>query len=426
MTERTTSMKTMRIERWLLVTAVAAAFATAPAAGFGQEPPVPAAPMGSEETIAALRAELEALRQEYAARLEALEERLSEVETAAPQVAEIPPAPPPPAAPARTSNYFNPAVAMIGNFVATGGHDPGEEDAASTELSESEMSLQAVVDPYARADFFLAFGEEGVEVEEGYATFTALPADLLLKAGRMRVAFGKTNPLHFHTLPWVDQPLPVVNLLGGEEGWIGTGLSLAKLIPLPADTFSEATLQVFRGEAEGLFAGEERGDLAINARYRLFRDLTEATNLDFGLSLGRGPNGLAPGGDTELQGFDATLRWKPLRTAMYRSFILRGEAIRSRQDQPGGLTESALGWYAAGDVQLARRWLLGGRYESAERAEDDELRDTGEALVLTFWPSEFSQLRAEGRRRRFADGLTATELLLQLQFSIGAHGAHTF
>mgnify|MGYP003694557429 CR=1 FL=1 len=34
---------------------------------------------------------------------------------------------------------------------------------------------QAVVDPYARADFFISFAEEGVEVEEGFITFPTLP-----------------------------------------------------------------------------------------------------------------------------------------------------------------------------------------------------------------------------------------------------------
>ena len=40
--------------------------------------------------------------------------------------------------------------------------------------------------------------------------------------------------------------------------------------------------------------------------------------------------------------------------------------------------------------------------------------------------SEFSQLRGELRRRRYAEDITAEELLLQLQFAIGAHGAHPF
>ncbi len=116
-----------------------------------------------------------------------------------------------------------------------------------------------MIDPYARADLFLAFGEEGVEVEEGYVTLTALPANLLAKVGRMRAGFGKVNTLHLHSLPWPDQPLPLVNLLGGEEGWIGTGVSLAGLMPLPADTFSEATLQVFGGESELFDSARARG-----------------------------------------------------------------------------------------------------------------------------------------------------------------------
>jgi hypothetical protein len=102
----------------------------------------------------------------------------------------------------------------------------------------------------------------------------------------MRVGFGKTNPLHLHVLPWPDEPLPVVNLLGGDEGWVGTGVSVARLIPMPAEIFSELTVQVLSGDSDGLFSAPSRGDLAYAGRYRLFRDLSEATNLDVGLSYG--------------------------------------------------------------------------------------------------------------------------------------------
>ena len=37
-----------------------------------------------------------------------------------------------------------------------------------------------------------------------------------------------------------------------------------------------------------------------------------------------------------------------------------------------------------------------------------------------------SQLRAQGRRIRYGNGHSINELLLQVQFSIGAHGAHSF
>lgn len=330
----------------------------------------------------------------------------------------------------QASNYFNPAISVIGNFLAVAGQNR-VEDLPNANLRESEVGIQAIVDPYMRADFFLSFGEHGVDVEEGYATFTSLPWGLLARVGRMRAAFGKINQLHLHVLPWPDEPLPVVNLLGGEEGWIGTGVSVARLVPLPADTFSEITAQVFRADSEHLFSTRKRSHVAWNGHYRLFRDLTESTNLDLGFSYGEGPNGTAVDAKTRLENIDMTLRWKPLVSGSYRSATLRGELFRSQRNHPAG-RQVARGWFIAGEYQLAKRWFTGARLEASEHADAANLKDTGLAGTLTFWPSEFSQIRAELRRRRFEGypgvprKYTANELLLQLQFAIGAHGAHPF
>jgi hypothetical protein len=223
--------------------------------------------------------------------------------------------------------------------------------------------------------------------------------------------------------------LPIVNLLGGEEGWSGDGVSLAKLIPL-GDTFSELTLQVVDGDG-GPFAAPTRSDVAYNAHYRVFRDLSESTNLDLGLSYGYGHNGVTSDTATGIGALDFTLRWKPLRTGLYRQVVLRGELFRSSRDQAG--STSATGWFAGVDYQFSRRWWVGVRGEAAEHAGDAAIRDTGMAATLAFWPSEFSQLRGEVRRRRYGgpnsvstDAYTANEVLLQLQFAIGAHGAHPF
>jgi hypothetical protein len=129
--------------------------------------------------------------------------------------------------------------------------------------------------------------------------------------------------------------------------------------------------------------------------------------------------------DTRLWGLDATYRWKPLQRGLYRGTVLRGEVYRSRRDAPDAV-QHALGWFTSADFQLARRWSTGARYEWSERADDETLHDSGPAVTLTFAPSDFLQLRGEVRRRDFAEGDTATELLLQLQFAIGAHGAHPF
>jgi hypothetical protein len=160
--------------------------------------------------------------------------------------------------------------------------------------------------------------------------------------------------------------------------------------------------------------------------------VSESTNLDLGTSYARGHNaaGIVAGTDvgrftTSLYGVDATLRWKPLRRSIYRSFVGRAEAVWSRREQFGA-PQHAMGFYASGDYQFARRWFAGLRYDRSARADAAGLVDDGQSAVLTFWPSEFSQIRSQYRRVRFAEGPIAHELLLQMQFSIGVHGAHAF
>ena len=348
-----------------------------------------------------------------------------------PQATPVPtaePAPAPTPAPSAgtpaSSTYFNPSIAVIGNFLAVAGRNT-VENRPSIEMRESEISLQAIVDPYARADFFISLSNDGIDLEEGFLTFTQLPADLLVKVGKFKAQFGKINTLHLHVLPWPDEPLPIINLLGSEEGWSDSGVSVARLIPLPADTFSDLTVQVFRGKTFGLFDAPGRSDLSYVAQYRVYRDFGDDNNVELGSSWGRGSNGTTADAKTTLENLHLVYRWKPLQGRPYRSFVLRSELFRSRRQQPGG-TQTSRGFYASGDYQLTRRLFAGARYEFSDRANNERLRDSGEALTLTFWPSEFSQVRGEVRRRRYAGGVTANEALLQLQFAIGAHGAHPF
>lgn len=350
-----------------------------------------------------------------------------------PTAPEPTPAPPPEppaveAAPASggagNATYFNPAIAVIGNFLGIAGHNP-VDDRPSLEMRESEISLQAIVDPYAKADFFVSISNDGVELEEGFVTFTHLPADLLVKVGKFKAQFGKVNTQHLHVLPWPDEPLPIVNLLGSEEGWSDSGISVARILPLPGDTFSELTAQLFRGKTEGLFDAPGRSGVSYLAQYRAYRDFGDDHNVELGTTWGRGSNGATESAKTTLENIHVVYRWKPLSGRPYRSFVLRSELFRSQREQPGG-KQTSRGFFVGGDYQLARRWFGGARYEFSDHADDETKRDRGEAVTLTFWPSEFSQVRGELRRRRYAGGFTANEALLQLQFAIGAHGAHPF
>ena len=369
------------------------------------------------QEIEQLRKELEAVQQQYAERLSALEARLGDTTVPAPVVPLV-------------SKIFNPDIAVVGNLLGAAGRNAISPSPA-LEMAESEASFQAIVDPYARADFFMAFGEEGVDLEEGFLTFPAIPGGLLVKVGKMRAAFGKVNTLHRHAVSWTDRPLVINNLAGGEEGVADAGISVARLISNPW-IFLEATGQIYRGDSGDVFHSSTRGDLSYVGRLRGYQDLTEDANVDLGLSYARGHNASGVIDDvdvgrftTDLWAIDATLRWRPLQQTTYHSFIGRSELMWSRRDQPGGL-QGAFGYYVSGDYQLARRWFAGARYDWSERAADEGLRDSGQSVLLTFRPSEFSQVRSQYRRIKYGEGQTANELLFQFQFSIGTHGAHTF
>ena len=329
------------------------------------------------------------------------------------------------AAAAQSSKVFNPDIAVIGSFVGTAGQAAFPDAPPALEMREVEASFQAAVDPYARADIFLTFGPDEVGIEEGYITFPTVPGGLLLKVGKLRDAFGKVNAMHTHVLPWTDRPLVSENLTGGEEGLSDSGISVSRLIQNRL-LFLEATAQVYAGNS-AVFSAPSRSDLAYVGHLRAYRDLGESSNLDLGGSFAWGHNGVTDESTTRLWGVDATFRWRPLRRAIYRRFLARTELVWSqRQGEAGAPSQKAFGLYASAQYQLARRWYLGARYDWSERAADAALRDRGASLQLSWWPSEFSQIRGQYRRTEAAEGRKADELLFQFLFSIGAHGAHPF
>jgi hypothetical protein len=391
--------------------------------------------------LAALKQDFDQVRRQYDERLAALEQRLQQlgasVPAATPTAASAPGTPSAgdsavaSAMPPSSGRVFNPDTSVIGNFLGVAGRNRQSEQPA-LQLTEAEVAFQAVIDPYARGDFYLAAGPEGLEVEEGYATFTSLPHNFLVKAGKMRAQFGKVNTLHTHAMPTADRPLVTDNLVGGEEGLSDSGVSVSRLISNPY-VFLEATGEIFAGRSE-VFHSTERSNITYVGRLRAYRDLSEDKNLDLGVSYAFGKTnpdlfGASFGaGDLnkQLVGVDVSFKYRPLRRAIYQRLNLRSELIWSRQDLPTDTRTSAFGFYGLGEYQFAQRWYVGARLDRSGRALDGALKDNGGSVFVTFWPTEFSQLRGQFKRTNYADGISANEALFQLNFSIGAHGAHVF
>ena len=435
-----------------------------------QTPPAAQAPAQAQEVqqvredLAKLKQDFDLLRQQYDNRLSQLEERLKEIggtsgpsappaqspvaahDPAAPAPAALVPvdAPTLPQTPDQTagqqgslagsSKVFNPDTSVIANFLSVAGKNPMSTQ-PSLQLAEAEVSFQAVVDPYARADFFLSAGPEGLDIEEGYITFTSLPGNMLLKVGKMRAQFGKVNTLHSHAMPTADRPLVTENLVGGEDGLSDSGMSVSHLVQTSA-LYLELTGEVFAGTSN-VFQSPAPSKLNYVGRVRAYHDLTENSNIDLGTSYAFGPTDVGqvttlpadtapPTLNKSLYGIDATYRYRPLRRAIYKRLNLRTELIWSRQDLPAGDQTTAFGWYGLGEYQFARRWYLGARYDRSGRTLDGSLHDNGASFFMTFWPSEFSQIRGQYRLTNYAEGVRANEFLFQFNFAIGAHGAHIF
>jgi hypothetical protein len=345
------------------------------------------------------------------------------------------------------ASLLNPAISVIGWFQGEAGDQNNEEGTAAFEFREAEVGLQANVDPYSRADFFIAVTPDGVDLEEATLTLFSLPAGFTAKLGQFRSNFGKFNRTHPPETPFADRPLAAERFLG-EEGLAPAGVSASWLAPLPFYlSFDAEVTTTPEAHAHGEEEEEEeeemptafepyRGkDLLYLGRLSTFVDLSDAMNLTLGGTFANGANGSAQA-DTaspvealraELYGADVTFRWKDPRRAIYRSLMAQVEWMERSAETLGGSDEKRQGAFAWVDFQFARRWHVGGRYDWSDALGGVE-RDpaTGVLGFLTFTPSEFSLVSLQGRRQELEDGSSETRWFLKTTFNIGPHGQHPF
>ena len=340
---------------------------------------------------------------------------------------------PPPApsdaigAPPASASLGNPAISVIGWFQAVAGNDRAAQE-NSFELREAELALQAAVDPMSRADFFLSAGPEGLEVEEGYLTWLALPGGGQARVGKFRAAFGKFNLTHPPETPFADRPLAPAAFLG-EEGLATTGVWASALVPNPIHLYWDVVANLGTipdSEETPLFEAATRRDLLVVGRSSVFVPIGEATDLNLGASYAnaRANPVLATEGDRAQLGVaDLTVRWKnPRRVA--RSLLLQVELIGERGTADGA--ESRTGSLAYLVYQFARQWKAGLRWDWTERP-DAPGHASGALALLQYQPSEYSTVSVQARRVRDGDSDRDFDAaFFKWTFNIGPHGAHPY
>lgn len=412
--------------------------------------------LSGRPVVAADEAELQQLRE----RVRALEERVQA--PGAPQAAATSTAAP------GNITRINPAPFNIGLsalFAAggssvnddalanlqAGGHDPSRNGFT---VQNVELVVGGAVDPYFDAQANLIFlidrdGETVVELEEAFLTTRALPHGLQVKAGQFFTEFGRHNPQHPHTWAFVDQPVVLSRLFGG-DGLRSQGARVAWLTPLP--WYSEIYLgaQNAKGETVSsfLWAPDESvggytlidrggargaGDLLWSARWLNGVDLSDTVSANIGVSALAGPNASANEADTRIYGVDVYLKWRPEVNQRGFPFVAWQTEWLTRDYETPGSTLKDYGGYTQVLWGYAPRWIAGLRLEYADGEGDtgtDPLRDrrTRYAPNLTFYPTEFSKIRFQYNRdwAEHLDGHTADSVWVQYEFNLGAHSAHKF
>jgi hypothetical protein len=326
----------------------------------------------------------------------------------------------------RSGINVNPDIGVIGDF--QGSYISRGKKNFNAYLNETELSLQAVVDPYARADFFLSFGRDpetgkyGVEVEEGYLTTLSLPARLQLKAGKFKEAVGRINPMHAHALPFIDLPNAYVNYFG--DGLNDEGASLSWLLPTKK-VYQELIFQVTSGLGESpIFNRGENNRLIYLGHLKNSFTLNDNATLEIGLTGITGPNDSSRA--TNLGAADITYKWKPVKLNTYKSLTWQSELYYSQTNYTTTDSRNSFGLYSFLQYQLAKRWFLTGRYDYAEKPYDRSIVEQAYSLTTGWYATEFSKIELEGKTTDDTIGSRYYQAWLRWIFVIGAHGAHQY
>jgi hypothetical protein len=335
-----------------------------------------------------------------------------------------------------------------------------------------EMSLYSVVDPYFDLFAVLGLSSDGAGLEEAYFTTRKLPYGFQVKAGKFLASFGRVNEQHEHYWDFANRPL-VATALFGEEGLKEIGVQVTWVAPTSFYLMFGA--EVLNGENEQSFGTSGFSDpgssVAINAVQgpnlfvgfiRSSFDIENASIL-FGVSNAIGTTRTdqdfsSPGGtgeavnaNTDIIGGELTVKYS-LDAIRYLSFqseymhrVMNGtEYERDSSDVVSSLDldKHHSGFYVQLVAKMDQRWRLGMRYDllmknNVSIGGADQYMPSNlprYSAMIEYNPTEFSRFRLqfdrdESRYVQTSNGWSwkpYTQIILQANLTIGAHGAHAF
>ena len=403
----------------------------------------PVARAAADADLTEIRKQIQSLKDDYEARIRALEDKLKDAEAKA-----AAPAPAPSAASANMGlAAFNPAVSLVlqgryanlsqdPNTFAIAGFPLGGEAGPGRRgfsLSETEMTLSANADDRFAGQATISITPDNqVSVEEAFATYTAAPYGLAPKFGRFFSGIGYLNEQHQHAWDFVDAPLAYQAFLGGQ--YRNDGLQVKWIAPI--EQYFEIGGEVGSGEA---FPGSDRNKNGIGSGALYAHtggDVGDSHSWRAGVSwLNTKSDERRAKDDTGI--VDFVWKWAPNGNARQTSFKVQGEYFRRKEKgetamgspvvvDPASYSLTQNGWYLQAVYQPIPMWRVGVRYDSLDPGAADPFNPRKWSAMVDWSPSEFSRVRLQFARSQTVAEVTDNQVFVQYILSLGAHGAHKY
>jgi hypothetical protein len=327
----------------------------------------------------------------------------------------------------------NPDISAIGqvSLASTDDNASASPKKLTLGLGEAELALDAALNPYLNGAFVFSLGKDAFEIEEAYASvIRGLPLNLGLKAGKYRIGFGRLNPAHPHTYPFICAPRVmdpgIAKLLPGEESFNDIAMQASSLVPIAGNYAVAVSGDLLQGNS--FHPDTSTADFGWVARIVNSFIIADNAPTEFGLSFTQGVNDPANKTKSGIAGAD--LKTKVVVSPIVNA-TLAGEIIykfADHADSAGAIThEKRTGLYAYTDFRFQNHYNAGILYEQFQSPDGAKKNDRGIKPFIGFSLLEESTiLRLAYEYFIPHEGNAINSIELQFLFSMGPHKTHLF
>ena len=290
---------------------------------------------------------------------------------------------------------LNPEISVTGDILWSYTDNTEDADSYSDFLFRGlGLHFEAYLDPFTKFKAAASLGEHDSHLGEAYMTRFGILPHVNVTLGKFHQQFGIVNRWHKHGLDQIDFPMPL-RMIFGDGGLNQTGASIDWTMPTVAGFSHELTAQFTDAENPRVFGENSDRQPAGLAHYKLYRDLTDSTYAELGLTglIGRNNEWTVADGTLDEEqnvsvfGADFTVMWEPTEKMRYRNFTWRTEAYALDKEilAPDGSGEDniqAWGAYTYIESKVSRTLILGVRGDYFE----PDVKPWTESEVALFSP----------------------------------------